>query len=66
MHIPPPFFVICLMCVQVSPLLHLNNHERHVTFLALCMDAPLPTCRTNVAVRSLGRGGWSAMSIGLL
>jgi hypothetical protein len=36
-----------------------QNGQPHVRFLALCVEGfPLPTCKTNVAVHSLGGRGW--------
>jgi hypothetical protein len=69
------FVVISLICMQASPLRHVTksrlcavlleapaNAQSDITFLALCVDASLPTCRRNTAVHSLGGRGWPVMS----
>jgi hypothetical protein len=73
------FFVIWFICVQASSLCHLTkfclcvvlleapeNAECEITFLARHVDAsPIPMCRTNAEVHSLGKRLCPVMSIGL-
>jgi hypothetical protein len=57
-----PFFVICLMYIQVSP-----PPPHHLMKSRLCVDtSPLTTCWTNATVHSLVWMVWPVMSIGLL